>query len=150
MHDDQQPPVALTHTLTAPPFSMNGYRGWTRLVDCHDGDTVKLILPVANTLYVFPCRLLGINTPELRLEPDRAYGARTRLLQLCTQTVRADWSSAETREYLRAHPCLLWVECAAFEKYGRVLVKLWTAPDTSTESINDTLVREQWAVSYLV
>ncbi len=140
----------LDHT---PQFSLSGYEGWARLVDCYDGDTVKLVLPVLTEWYVFSCRLIGVNAPELKtrdmVQHAKAQHSRNRLLEWCTgQCPPSTVTPKDIRTLLQAQVCLVWVQCFDFEKYGRVLVQLKKSPQ-DVHTLNQRLVEEGYAVSYL-
>ena len=42
-----------------------------KVVDIYDGDTCKIVMPFKNELYRWNCRLIGIDTPELRTRNDK-------------------------------------------------------------------------------
>ncbi len=74
-----------------PEFSLSGMTLKGKVIECHDGDTCKIALPVLDTFYKFTCRLYGIDTPEMKpykLNLDRddeiikAKQARTELLKM--------------------------------------------------------------------
>jgi endonuclease YncB( thermonuclease family) len=47
-------------------FSLEGQEHLAKVVDVYDGDTIKCVFPIHNTLYRWNCRLSGVDTPELR------------------------------------------------------------------------------------
>jgi len=113
-----------------------------KVVDVHDGDTVRLVVRRAGRLEQYVCRLAGIDAPELhprRSAPDRertmgaARAARDRLRGLILNTI---------------------VD-AAFgrpDKYGRQLVTLTTRAAVGAVPagtvVNDYMVRAGLAVAY--
>jgi endonuclease YncB( thermonuclease family) len=91
-----------------PPckFTLEGLHVPGELVRVYDGDTFTLVLPVCCQRYSFSCRLLDLDTPELR---SRNPHEKTIAYQI------RDW----VRETLSTTP--FQVHCHGFDKYGRVL-----------------------------
>ena len=50
----------------APKFSFNGMVVPARVSSVYDGDSVKCIFPYRGIYNEFKCRLIGIDTPEIR------------------------------------------------------------------------------------
>ena len=109
-----------------------------KCVDVYDGDTVKLAFHIHNNasfpIGVFNCRLNGIDTPEIKtkntLEKEAGYKAR---------------------EYVR-NECLgkcLWAKIQNGDKYGRLLVEIFTTPVISEcTSVNQKLIELGYAKKY--
>ena len=146
-------------------FSLNKITTIGKVVDVYDGDTCKIILIVKDVFYKFNCRLLGVDTPEMKpslLKCDRdkemveAYQCRNKLIQLSTN---CDISIKDTRKHKE---CKKWVNdtntkiikvvCHTFDKYGRLLVALYDNDETTTTemlvSYNDVLLNEGFAKKY--
>lgn len=130
-------PPTHTYIYMAPPtpllFTMRGYEGEARVLSVYDGDTVTLAMPplpheAPNVTRAFRCRLLGIDTSELGTEA----GARGRTF---------------TREFLSTADNKCHVECHDFDKYGRVLVRIYVDASRQT-CLNDALVEVGLATSY--
>jgi micrococcal nuclease len=79
-----------------------------KISDVYDGDTYKIELPVCCRRYVFSCRLLGIDTPEIRsknkTEKKVGYDVCMYVSKLLLQSDRD-----------------IEIHCHDFDKYGRVL-----------------------------
>jgi endonuclease YncB( thermonuclease family) len=97
-------------------FSLNGlvYRDADVTVNkVYDGDSITLILPFAGKMYKWRCRLLGIDTPEIRggttATKEKGYAARDVLRDILMDT-----------DNLTS----IVVSCHEFDKYGRVLIRL--------------------------
>ena len=120
----------------APMFSLKGRRSIGRATRVIDGDTVDVVLGLDDSTkyYTFTCRLVGIDTPELKSKDpsirSKATMARERLQELTS-----------------VDEGLVDVECHEFDKYGRLLVVLrhLVAED---KSINETMMEEGHAVQY--
>ena len=80
-------------------FSLNGLKTIGKIVDIYDGDTCKIVIIHENILKKFTCRLLGIDTPEIKPSLQKtnrekeiidAHRCRNRLLQLLTNCKNID------------------------------------------------------------
>ena len=113
----------------APLFSLKNYHVKGRVTGVYDGDSVTIIFPLFNNVYKWKCRLLGIDTPELRsrneLEKKRAY---------------------EIRDLLRKKVLnkIVEIECHEFDKYGRLLITF----SCDNCNINQWLIDNDYAVKY--
>ena len=71
---------------TTKIFSFKGQKIKCKVVSVYDGDTMKVVFPLNNKMYKWNCRLLGIDTPELRTkdkhEKDLAKIAKENLMKL--------------------------------------------------------------------
>lgn len=113
-------------------FSLDGLifeKDEVQLHSVYDGDTITLIMPIHNTKYKWRCRLLGVNTPEIRggsIETkESGYKSRDIVKELLENNL----------EYMKVY-------CHKFDKYGRVLIKL-EINNTKYGHINDL---SQWLV----
>jgi len=96
------------------------------LIRVHDGDTAWLKLDLGLRIKVeAPCRLFGINAPELS-EPS---GIASR-----------DWLAARLADKV------LRVDSMQLDKYGRPLVRIFDA--ALPESVNDEMLRLGLAAPY--
>lgn len=119
----------------APKFSMEGHTVEAHIVKCYDGDsfTAEFAIPQidGSPVYSWNCRVVGIDTPELR-DKDPAFKAL----------------AIEARDLVR-EMCLnkkCKVELGGFDKYGRVLATLYEPEDGC--SVADVLVAEGYAFKY--
>lgn len=137
--------------------AFRGFATWARLVECHDGDTCKLVfapnVAFPSDMFKFTSRLFGIDAskmgsslPALRA---RAVRARNRLLQLSGVPL-ADLDRAMTRTNVIAElavtPRVVFVLCHEMDKYGRLLVEVSAAPGQRT--FNQVLLDEGLAYAY--
>ena len=98
----------------------------------YDGDTITVSLDLGLSIKVrAKCRLLGIDTPEVRTksaaEKEAAYKARDRLRELVLESTVTLHSVAKP------------------DKYGRLLVTVWAEDGTC---INDLMINEGLAIEY--
>ena len=110
-------------------FSLEGQEHLAKVVDVYDGDTIKCVFPIHNTLYRWNCRLSGVDTPELRTRctVEKAYGYKV-------------------RDCLRDKILnkMVYIQCNEFDKYGRLLVNILY----DGFIINDWLIQNDYAFQY--
>jgi len=114
-------------------FSYEGRKCEGKVVSVYDGDTVKIVFPLTDKeperLYKWNCRLINIDTPEIRTRnlKEKAYGKKV-------------------RDYLRKKILnkIVTVSCKDFDKYGRLLVEIFY----EDENINNWLIDNGYAKVY--
>ena len=133
-------------------YSLFGQKYIGKVVDVYDGDTCKIILLQDAKFVRYTCRLLGIDTPEMKSKTDNAYKARNRLIQIATNVaIELDnkGSHPATTRLVQSNSKLVLVSCFEFDKYGRLLVKLYECDDNDcVKDYNSILVAEKLAKSY--
>lgn len=139
-------------------FSLNGQILLGKIVEMYDGDTCKIVLALNNNLQKFNCRLLGLDTPEMKPPNDKpnrdieilnAHKCRNRLLQLttsCSCQVDSILKKSELKTLLKLNKKIIIVKCNEFDKYGRLLVEL--VSDETNKTVNQILVEEKYAKAY--
>lgn len=143
--------------MNTPEFSFMGRKLWARVVSVYDGDTMTLVFPVSDCMYKFNARMFGIDTCEMKSKEaankDLALKARNRVIELVTKkpfALQVNAGRKEILRYLEEDVYLVWIECLEFDKYGRVLVKVFPdsnlGPDARTFS--DVLIEEKLAYPY--
>jgi micrococcal nuclease len=102
-----------------------------KVVSVYDGDTVKVIFPLNDTLYKWNCRLIGVDTPELRTRCsiEKQYGYKVR------DTLRSKILNK-----------VINVICGDLDKYGRLLVTLQCVGEDC--SVNQWLIDNDYAFAY--
>lgn len=104
----------------------------SQVIKVYDGDTITCVLDLGMSISrTVSCRLAGIDTPEIRTktagEKEAAYAARDRVRDLILDTEVVVQSLTKP------------------DKYGRLLVKVWTEDGTC---VNDLLISEGHAITY--
>ena len=157
---------ALKHKLTTlknddvKDYSLDGVKTWGKIVDMYDGDTCRIILVHNDILQKFECRLVGVDTPEMKpslskehrdQEIINAHKCRNRLLQLVTNchmpSLDVMMKKPECKKLLDTNTKLIMVKCGEFDKYGRLLVTIFSGEHDQV-SANQQLVIENYAKSY--
>mgnify|MGYP000326968482 CR=1 FL=1 len=111
-------------------FGFEGETKIAKVVSVYDGDTIKVVFPILRKLYKFNCRILGVDTPEIRTrdKKEKAFGLQVR---------------DELRKKILNQ--VVTLKCGNFDKYGRLLVDIKLSED---ESIRDWLINNNYAFAY--
>lgn len=129
----------------APAFSLaSTERKPCRVVNVYDGDTITVVGKLCDndTFYKYQVRLEGIDTPEIREKQPLAKEARDELVSILTG------SRQETpKAYLQDNPCIVWIKCGDFDKYGRLLGTIYVNKE-DIMSVQDMLITRGFAVKY--
>jgi endonuclease YncB( thermonuclease family) len=157
-------PEKIKHQLQAiknseiAEFTLNNVVTYGKIVEIYDGDTCKLVLHVHNGLQKFNCRLMGLDTPEMKPlkskehreeEIAKAHQCRNRVIQLATNcpcTLTDIIKKPECQKLMDQNTTLVKVHCHEFDKYGRLLVTIF--PLHGDKSVNDLLISEGMAYAY--
>lgn len=108
--------------------TLNGLNTTGKLVRIVDGDTgYFVIIDRDHKLRKIKGRLSNLNTPELKIEHDKAYQARNKLIQLATN-LEIPIDCYDKKEIVNrlfdTNTKLLSIKCHGSDKYGRELVEL--------------------------
>ena len=109
----------------APFFSLHGKECSAKIVKVYDADTVHALIEVSGTLYRWKCRIMHVDTPELRSRDEK----EKKFANLAKQAL----SDLILNKVVK-------VKCFQFDMYGRVLVEL----ALSDEHGNDDIVIHDW------
>jgi endonuclease YncB( thermonuclease family) len=119
-----------------PYFTFKGQSHICKCVSVYDGDTITVVFDTGivngdvGPYYKHRIRLLGIDTPELR-----------------TKNLEEKKMGIKVRDFVREKILnkLIRIECAEFDKYGRLLANVFIGD----ENINKLLVDMKYAYKYL-
>ena len=145
------------HGATAPPFTFAGQGMWARVISVYDGDTMTCALPIFGSVYKFPMRISGMDTPEMKsklhLNKVAAIRARNRLLQLIGVPIglEDDWKKKDIEATLSKTNYVVWLMCGEQEKFGRTLCTVYKDPleqNTGVPSFAQILINEKLAYAY--
>ena len=102
-----------------------------KIVNVYDGDTVKAIFPLNGVLYKWNCRLVGIDTPEIRTKSkiEKSYG------YLVRNALRDKIMNKVVK-----------LNCGDLDKYGRLLITINCKEDNC--SVNQWLINKDYAFKY--
>jgi len=141
-------------------FSLNNVKMYGKPVYVYDGDTLYIVFDINNQLIKFNCRMMGIDSPEIipknitdktrrDVEIKLAIRSRNYLIEQITKKNYQNQTTnkLEIKEYLAKSENLVWVHCLEFDKYGRLLVELYSDPQ-QIKSINQKMVDDKMAIQY--
>ena len=143
-----------------PEFSLNGEEFLAKVVDIYDADTCKIVILLNKKPTKFTCRLYGIDTPEMKpskkkpnrdLEKQAAKKSRNRLFQLCCNVdceLEKMYKKKEIKQLIKQNNKLIKVKCGEFDKYGRLLIKMYDLDTNEEISFNQILINEEYAKEY--
>tara|TARA_B100000282_G_C31592521_1_gene426313 strand:+ start:325 stop:801 length:477 start_codon:yes stop_codon:yes gene_type:complete len=95
-------------------ISFKGQEKIGKVVSVYDGDSIKIVFPLindmSNTLYKWNCRLINIDTPEIR-----------------TRNLKEKEFGLKIRDILRDKILnkIVTIKCHDFDKFGRLLVEVF-------------------------
>ena len=149
------------YNLHTPIFNLKNKSCAGRVVDIIDGDTMIVILPLFNNYYKFTIRLSDIDTYELKSENiilhNHGIKARNRVLELLLMTnkykevlnIEDELSRKQIQNICDENVLLVYVECFGYDKYGRVLGKIYLKKEKKQEEcISQILIKEKLAYEY--
>jgi len=137
-------------------FNLDGQEFETKVTNIYDADTCRCVFYLNGKLVKYTIRLVGIDTPEIRPrktvenrdeEIASAKRARNRLIQLATdQTIDLELAPGkkEIQKLLDSNKKLITIKCEEFDKYGRLLGKLYDGD----VCFNELLIQEGHAYAY--
>jgi len=120
-------------------FSFVGKTFFARPINIYDGDTFSIIFLHNNNVIKYRCRCLGYDSPEMK--PSLSNPNRDK------EKALANLAKNRMTELLTKHESgLVFIECFEFDKYGRILVRVYNMIDT--KSINEIMVEEGHGKNY--
>jgi endonuclease YncB( thermonuclease family) len=120
-------------------FSFEGKVFYAKHCNIYDGDTFSVIFNYRGELIKYKARCIGYDSPEMK--PLKTNENRVLEKELAIK------SKMRLEELLNKHETkLIKIECFEFDKYGRLLVKVWNMVDT--KSVNDIMIEEGHGKAY--
>ncbi len=111
-------------------LSLNGQEFDAKVVYVYDGDTIHVVFRIFNKYYRWNCRILGVDTPELRTkdekEKQKGYIVRDKVKENFLEKI-------------------VKIKCYDFDKYGRLLIDVYL-PKNIPDKKNKTLLSE-WLIA---
>ena len=123
-----------------PEFSLNGKKKICKVVSVYDGDSCRVVFDVKGTIYKWNVRMEGYDSPEMR--PSRSNPNRD-----------AEKKAAlESKNFLKSliqkdSEQLIYIECGEFDKYGRLLGKLFIN-EKDNVSVNQQMIDSKYGYVY--
>ena len=119
-----------------PWFSLEGLETQCKIVSIYDADTFTVVLPFNTNMYKVKCRLIGIDSAEIR-----------------TKNLDEKKIGIEGRDWLRTILLdkVIWIKCGSWGKYGgRMLGTLYMTEEDMKigKSINSMIIDKGYAYKY--
>lgn len=130
-----------------PNFSLDGYKGWAKIVNVYDGDTFRACVYVHDRVLKFTFRPLGYDAPEMKPRLDTPNREEHKKNAVIARDYFKDLVSYDGEETTKPGCCfvcttkgngLVYLECYKNDKYGRTLVNVFKHP--GTKSINQLMI----------
>lgn len=103
------------------------------VIRCYDGDTVTIISNPYGNMCRFTIRVLGVDTPELRMSSS--------LERSAAEIVRDELNHMIINRFVR-------IKIHSIDKYGRLLADIWVIRDSNELHINKWLLDMRYAIFY--
>ena len=108
-----------------------------KIVYVYDGDTIHVVFQVFGTYYRWNCRIMGVDTPELRTknekEKQKGYIVRDKVKE----------------NFLNK---IVKIKCDEFDKYGRLLIDVYLPKDIQNKNnstfLSEWLIANNYAYAY--
>ena len=138
-----------------PEFNL-GIKIDAKVLSCYDGDTFTVAVMLANNPYKFTCRLMGCDTPEMKVSSSkskeekeqqklRAVAAKKELLTNITNcNLTTVNSTKEIDTVLKTNTKIITLDIFGFDKYGRLLVNY----NLGEELLSDHMINGGFAYAY--
>ena len=139
-----------------PEFNL-GTKIDAKVLSCYDGDTFTIAVLLANNPYKFTCRLMGCDTPEMKVSSTkskdekeqqklRAIAAKKELLAFITNcNVGSCNSTKDLDNILKSNTKIIQLDVFGFDKYGRLLVNY----NIGEEMLSDHMINGGFAYAYM-
>lgn len=122
-----------------------------KVCDIYDGDTVDVILylPDDKSFKRYRIKMHGYNSPEIR--PRSGTPNRQHIRGRALESLEALWKYATNTElFTYHHDTLVRVECGEWDKYGRVIAKIYRIHGGDLDDIdfcvNDAMIQNAFGL----
>ncbi len=104
-----------------------------KCIDVYDADTITIVIPLGNKFYKTKCRLTGIDGAEKRTKNDDEKKV-----------------AIEGTEFVKSQILnkTLKVLCGDWDKYGRLLITIYTREEDWEHSLNNEIASRGYAYLY--
>jgi endonuclease YncB( thermonuclease family) len=114
-------------------FSFKGQTFLGLPTNIYDGDTLSILFIYNGKPIKYRCRCLGYDSPEMKPSLQNSNRENEKVFALAAKTRFTELLNKSPEGIIR-------FECFDFDKYGRLLVKIWNQVDETC--INDMMVQE--------
>lgn len=128
-------------------IDLRGVQCDAKVVDVHDGDTVKLVIFYRGAPTKFTCRMMGYDSPELKQKENAdTWRSVNDVLRAVTNVSVSDESHSkmQLKALMDMNTKLVRAQFHGKDKYGRELVELFD----HGVSINTLLMEKHYNIAY--
>lgn len=122
---------------TFPDFTFLGKKCSAKVVDIYDGDTGRIVFRDNGIMKQYKFRLYGVDTPEIKVSLNDTNRNIKKKKAIEAKTFVANKLLGK----------VIWVEMLDFDKYGRILVKIYQY-SWSKITINDEIINNKLGTPY--
>lgn len=142
-------------TDTIPNFSLDGYKGWAKIVNVYDGDTFRACVYVHDRVLKFTFRPLGYDAPEMKPRLDTPNRETHKKNAVLARELFKEYTGYINEYSVKPGCCfvctskpngLVYLECFKNDKYGRTLVNVYRYP--GGKSVNDMMIDSGLVLRY--
>lgn len=138
-----------------PEFNL-GTKIDAKVLSCYDGDTFTIAVMLANNPYRFTCRLMGCDTPEIKVssskskeereqQKQKALAAKKELLTYITDcNLNEIKTIKEIDSIIKTNTKIIQLDIFGFDKYGRLLANY----NIGEEMLSDHMIKGGFAYAY--
>lgn len=120
-------------------FSFKGQTFLGVPTNVYDGDTLSIIFIYNGQQIKYRCRCLGYDSPEMKPSLQNPNRENEKVLAIAAK-------NRFTKLLKKSPDGIIRFECFDFDKYGRLLVKIWNQVDE--KCINDIMIEEGHGKTY--
>lgn len=119
------------HDKKTPKFSLDKHTKLAKVVDIYDGDSCRVVFEHNRTINMWNIRMVGYDTPEMRPRKD--------VIDRDQEIAKAKAARDYLKSLIMNEDQLVYVKCQEFDKYGRLLAKIYINQD-DTVSVNKMMI----------
>lgn len=112
-----------------PLFSLDGQIHQAKVVNIYDGDSIKVVIILNNTLTRFTIRMSGYDSPELRTKNEEEKKAGIKARDILKNKILNK---------------IVVLHCGKFDKYGRLLGYIFV----NNTNINEWMISNNYGYRY--
>jgi endonuclease YncB( thermonuclease family) len=149
MEEQEQIILSRCNDRNTESIKLNGLTCRAKVVQVHDGDTLKIVILYRGIPTKFSCRMRGYDSPELsQAENDDSWKATNALFTAATGIPLEEkrYSQKELCEKMQGNNKI--VSCSFFgkDKYGREIIEI--LDDAGTGTVNAALMQHVFNIEY--